>query len=166
MSFLIPAQGFDSPADAQTPDGVERRVGATVDSDNVNAERVETTARIGTVARVTAGGPAPGQIAKNYSGTFTLTGATASIPLETVTPGRTYFITDIEITVAGGAGQKLCQVLSGALQIFGAHANTTKGIEMTLETQPFAVSGAVVTLAISGAVAADVIAFNIYGYEA
>jgi len=157
---------FDTPGDAATPDGVERRVGATRDIDQVVAERVEETPVMGSIARVTAGGPAPGQIAKNYSGTFTMVGTTASIPLETVTVLRTYFITDIAISVSGAAGQKLCQIMASGVQIFGEHANTTKGIEMSLETQPFAVAGAVVTLAISGAVANDVIAFNILGYEA
>jgi len=164
MSWLTPPGS--SGIAGQSPTGSEVPIGETPDTDGAIDARVMTTPRPGTVTRVTAGGPASGQIAKNYSGTFTLVGATASIPLETVTAGRTYFITDVEITVAGGSGQKLCQVLSGALQIFGAHANTTKGIEMTFETQPFAVAGAVVTLAIAGATAADVIAYNILGYEA
>ena len=116
--------------------------------------------------RSSAGGPAPGPTQKNYSGSYTMSGATATIPLETVTTGKSFLITDVAITCSGVTGQALAQIQAAGVTIFSGHLNTTKGIEVPgIETQPTATAGQVVQLAISGGAASAVIAYNIFGIE-
>ena len=116
-----------------------------------------------TSLKVSAGGPAAGQAAKNYSGTVTLSGSTQTITLETVTAGKTYFITDIVITTTNSTAQ-LVQLQAGGVTIFQTHINSTKGIEsLGIETQPYAVAGQVVTLVVPSG--SGVVAYNILGVE-
>jgi len=139
-------------------------IAATLQADGTYA--LEVAPGQGSTIRSTAGGPAPGQAAKNYSGTATLsTSAATTIPLETVTTGRTYLITDIVITTTSAAAI-LAQILANGLQIFGSHINGTKGIEAPgLETQPSATAGQVVSLVIGQVAAAASVAYNIFGIE-
>jgi hypothetical protein len=116
-----------------------------------------------TSLKVSAGGPAAGQAAKNYSGVATLSGSTQTITLETVTTGKTYFITDIAITTTASAAI-LVQITAGGVPIFQTHINATKGIEaLGIETQPYAAAGIVVALVIPSGTGA--VAYNILGVE-
>lgn len=112
---------------------------------------------------MTAGGPAAGQIAKNYNGLTALAAGTQNIPVETVTVSRMYLITDITVTTTSTAAL-LFQIQSNGVTIFQAHVNQTKGIEaIGIETQPFCTSGQPVTIVFpagSGAVA-----WNVNGIE-
>lgn len=117
----------------------------------------------GSIARATAGGPAPGQVLKNYSGTVALTGSAQTIPLETVTTGFTYIITDVLITTTNASAQ-LLQITAAGTPIFQMHAYTSKGIEAPgIETQPTATTGQAVALVVPSG--AGTVAYNIYGVE-
>lgn len=117
----------------------------------------------GTIARSTAGGPAPGQVLKNYTGTVTLSGSSQTIPLETVTAGRSYLITDVVVT-STNASAILVQITAAGAPIFQAHANSTKGIEAPgIESQPTATTGQAVALVVPSG--SGVVAYNIYGIE-
>lgn len=113
--------------------------------------------------RTTAGGPAPGQVAKNYSGTVTLGAGVTTIPLETVTTGRTYFITDTIITSTNSAAI-LAQLTAATIPILQAHINATKGLEAVgIETQPTATTGQAVALVFPAGTGQ--IAYTVLGIE-
>lgn len=114
--------------------------------------------------RVTCGGPAPGQAAKVYTGTITLTGLTQIVPLETVGTGRTYYATDIIITTTNAAAILVQLASNGIPSLMQAHVNSTKGIEaLGIETQPTATTGQVVSIIVPQG--AGVVAYSIYGIE-
>lgn len=113
--------------------------------------------------RTSAGPPAPGQVAKNYTGTVTLGAAAITVPLETVTTGRTYYITDMILTTTSAA--ILAQLTAATIPLFQAHINSTKGIEAQgIETQPTATTGQAVALVFPAGT--GVVAYSIYGIEA
>lgn len=114
--------------------------------------------------RVTAGGPAPGQVQKNYSGTQALSASATTIALETVTALRSYLVTDISATISGSTGQILIQLQVGGINVWQGHVNTTKGIELQFETGPIAQAGQIVQL-VAAASASSTLAYNIYGVE-
>lgn len=156
--------------------GIEVSVtnGSGLDSDYpVNGQVVSGTATAaittapmqGANTRVTAGGPAPGQTQKNYSGTVALSASPTTVALETVTAAKQYLITDIIVTINGSTGQTLTQLQFGATNVVNAHVNTTKGIEMIgLETGPIASAGTVVQLVFAAASGATA-AYNVFGVE-
>ncbi len=116
-----------------------------------------------TSLKVSAGGPGAGQAAKNYSGTVTLSGSTQTINLETVTAGKTYFITDIVVTSTNSSAI-LIGITAGGVTVFQAHANATKGVEaLGIETQPYAAAGQVVAIVVPAG--SGVVAYNILGVE-
>ena len=126
-----------------------------------------STPALGSIGRVTAGGPAPGQAVKNYCGITTLTASPQTITLETVTAGKTYIITDIIATTNDtAAGAFLIQIQAAGTPIFQSHINATKGIEAVgLETQPTSTTGQLVTLVIPAGTVGKQVAYNIYGVE-
>ncbi len=123
-----------------------------------------TIAGGGATLRVNAGGAAVGQTLKTYVGTLSVAAA-VTLTLETVTPGKTFYITDIyvgsntatvfPVTVNAGATavfQGFCKGDTGPISLMG------------IETQPSASSGTVVQLLL-GAAAATTCAFMVNGYE-
>lgn len=114
--------------------------------------------------RVNAGGAAYGQTLKSYTGTQNVaTGAT--ITLETVTAGKTFFITDIYVG-SNTATQFSVTINSGATAVFNGFCKGDTGPInlMGIETQPSATSGSVVQLVL-GTAAATTAAYMINGYE-
>ena len=114
--------------------------------------------------RVNAGAVAPGQSLKVYAGTVSVaTGAT--VALETVAAGKTFYVTDISI---GGntATQFLAQIQAAGITIANAYVkgDTAPWVEDGIESQPSASSGQAVTLVL-GAAAATISSFNIRGFE-
>lgn len=114
--------------------------------------------------RVNAGAGGPGQSLKSYVGTQSVaTGAT--ITLETVTTGKSFFITDIYV---GSNSATVFQVTinAGATPIFQGFCKGDTGpiSLMGIETQPSAGSGVVVQL-VFGVAVATTAAFMISGYE-
>jgi hypothetical protein len=116
-----------------------------------------------TSLKTTAGGPAAGQSVKNYCGLFTLTGSPQTFSLETVTTGKTYYITDIVITGSPASAINV-QIQAAGVAIFQGYVNATKGLEaIGIETQPFALAGQAVTLVVPAG--SGSVAFNIGGIE-
>ena len=116
------------------------------------------------VVKATAGAAANGQTLKVYTGTVSVaTGAT--VTLETVTAGKTFYITDIYIG-ANTATQFQVTVNAASTAIFNAFCKGDTGpIQMPgLETQPSAAAGTVVQLVL-GAAAATTAAYYLAGYE-
>ena len=125
---------------------------------------------LGSVLKVNAGFLAAGQTAKQYVGKqATSTTVATTVTLETVTAGKSYYITDILISsdAASGAATTVDTRLQAAgVDIFrgGVHnlaPLTTAGVE----TQPFATAGQSVTLLLPITNPIVNVWFNIYGFE-
>ncbi len=114
--------------------------------------------------RVNAGGPTLGQSLKTYVGTQSLAAATP-ITLETVTAGKTFYVTDIYVG-ANSATPFAVTINAGATAIFQGFCKGDTGpvALMGIETQPAAGTGAVVQLVL-GTAAATTAAYMIAGYE-
>jgi len=124
----------------------------------------DSTGSLTPTMRVNAGGAAAGQSLKTYVGTQSVAAA-ITLTLETVTAGKTFYITDIyvgsntatvfQVTVSAGPTaifQGFCKGDTGPISLMG------------IETQPSASTGTVVTVAFTLA-ASTTAAFMISGYE-
>lgn len=118
----------------------------------------------GATTRGTAGFIAPLQTAKSWAGKISIaTGAT--IPLETVAPGKILLITDIYIS-SDSATQFESQIQSAGIPIFRAEVkgDTAPVQQPGIESQPFGTSGSLVQLVLA-AVATTNVLFTINGVE-
>jgi len=114
--------------------------------------------------RVNAGAAGIGQTLKSYVGTVSIaTGAT--VPLETVSTGKSFIITDIYIS-GNTATQFSVTINAAGTPIFQGFAKGDTGpIGLTgIETGPSAPSGTAVSLVL-GAAATTTAAFMVSGYE-
>jgi hypothetical protein len=155
----------DPNASGNTAQKIKRVRGLSLDANTAAlvVSMADASGNTVTSLKTTAGGPGAGQAAKNYSGLVTLTGSAQTIAIETVTAGRTYYISDI-VATSTNASAILLQIQAAGAPIFQAHINATKGIEaLGIETQPFAATGQAVTLVIPSG--SGQVAFNIFGYE-
>ncbi|GAC1373742.1 MAG: hypothetical protein NVSMB4_00650 [Acidimicrobiales bacterium] len=123
-----------------------------------------TTGVVVSTLKSTAGGPGIGQSLKNFSGTVNIaTGAT--VALETVTPGKTFYITDI--TIYANTGVVFTVAINAAgVAVFSAFCKGDTGpVQVAgIESQPSASSTQAVTLVL-GAAASTTAAYNICGFE-
>lgn len=116
------------------------------------------------VVRVTGGPPADGQTAKAFVGSVSVASG-ATVTLETVTAGKTLYITDIIATSSTGTAFDI-QIKAGSAVIFQAHVFNTAPVDACgLDTQPQAAGGAQVTL-VAGVAGGTTLDYNIFGYEA
>ena len=122
----------------------------------------------GMVQRISAGFMGPGQTAKQYVGKQALSATlTTTVTLETVTAGKTFYITDILIIsdVASSTTIDVRLQAAGA-DIFRAGVHSLAPIDMTgIETQPFATAGQLVTLLLPIVAGPPNVWFNILGFE-
>lgn len=119
------------------------------------------------VERVNAGYVGPGQSAKVYTGTQALSTTLATtIPLETVTPGKIFFITDISIT-SNSAQVFLAQITAGGVPIYSGFCKGDTGpVSLPgIETQPQASAGQSVNLVLGVVGATTTLAYTISGVE-
>lgn len=113
--------------------------------------------------RMSAGPPAPGQTAKQSAGSVSInTGAT--VTLNTVTTGKTYYITDIHLATDQTLSVD-AKIQAAGVTIFESFIISSAPCDMAgLETQPFATSGQVVTLLLP-TVAGKNVNYFVSGYE-
>ena len=119
------------------------------------------------VQRVNAGFSAPGQTIKNYTGAMpTSAGAATVVPLETVTAGKIYVITDIFIS-ANSANQFEARIQANGTDIFrGWCKGDTSPINLGgIESQPNASAGQSVTLLLPAIAGGPSVSFFIGGFE-
>ena len=137
--------------------------------DEINqALRVETVGNSAntSVQRVSAGFMAPGQTAKQYVGKVTTsTTLVTTVTLETVTTGKTYYLTDISLfTNSSAAVDGSIQAAGTPIYNFGV--STTAPVQMAgMETQPYATTAQVVTLVLPITAAAQIVWYNLGGFE-
>lgn len=137
--------------------------GVAIASDPTKAA-LQTSPVQGATGRITAGGPAPGQVLKNYTGTVTLSASAQSVALETVTTGRSYLITDIMLTQDDTLAN-LVTIQAAGVAIVTAHVNTAGFPAPGIESQPTATTGQAVTFNVPAGTVGKKIAFNIFGIE-
>ena len=120
------------------------------------------------VQRSNAGFMAPNQTAKTYTGQVTLSASPTSVSLETVTTGKSFYITDIVIVTdySNATGTLDVQIQAAGAAIFrsGAH-NLTPIDAVGLETQPVATTGQAVTLNLAAATTSIHVWYFISGWE-
>lgn len=117
--------------------------------------------------RQNAGFTAPGQSIKNYTGSFpTSATVVTTVPLETVTAGKTYVITDIYIS-ANNATPFEIRIQANGVDIFrGWLKGDTAPISLAgLESQPNASAGQAVTILLPIVSTAPQVSFFIGGFE-
>jgi hypothetical protein len=125
----------------------------------------------GQVDRTNAGFMAPGQTAKQYVGlTTTSASTTVTVALETVTAGKTFYITDILVTTdsaVGTGGIVDVSILAAAAAIFRTGVHSLVPADFAgIETQPFATAGQAVALSILPTTGqTQKVWYNIYGFE-
>jgi hypothetical protein len=120
------------------------------------------------VERVSAGFMAPGQTAKQFTGMQALAAGATSITLYTVSTGKTFYITDINVVTdyPNGTGTLDCQVQAAGTSIFRTGVHNLVPAEMPgMETQPNAASATAVTLNIGAASTSYHVWWFISGFE-
>ena len=126
-----------------------------------------TSPAAASVQRTNAGFSAPGQTIKNYTGSIASSASVStSVPLETVTSGKIYIITDIYIS-ANSSNQFEARIQANGTDIFrGWCKGDTSPINLGgIESQPNASSGQSVALLIPAVTGAPLISFFIGGME-
>lgn len=122
---------------------------------------------LGAVFRSNAGGPAPGQSNKTYTGKQATSATVATtITLETVAAGKTLYITDIYVSYDDAAPHDT-RLQAGGVDIFRCvPKGDTAPIQMPgIETQPSASAGQVVTILLPIIVGAPNFYFYVAGVE-
>lgn len=116
------------------------------------------------VVRMNAGSVAPGQTLKTFTGTVSIASG-ATQPLETVTTGKTLYITDIVIG-ANTATQFLVRIQAAGVDIFDDYCKGDTGPiqAIGMESQPNAASGTVVQILFAAA-AVTTASFFVAGWE-
>lgn len=114
--------------------------------------------------RMSAGAAGYGQSLKQFTGLLPIVGG-ATATLETVTVGKTFYITDIAV-YSNTAAVFAVTINAGPTAILNAFCKGDTGpIQIAgMETQPSASSGTVVQL-VFGSAAGTTVAFNVFGYE-
>lgn len=145
----------DVPADAQI----------AIDALSANAPVTVNAAPV--VLRQNAGFSAPGQSIKNYTGSVSTSASTPTIvPLETVTAGKTYVVTDIYIS-SNTSTQFEARIQANGVDIFrGWCKGDTSPIALAgIESQPNASSGQAVTLLLPSVAGGPLVSFFLGGFE-
>lgn len=125
----------------------------------------------GPVSKTNAGFMAPGQSAKQFVGKqATSTTVPVTVTLETVTTGKTFYITDIYIasdSAQGAATTVDCRIQAAGVDIFRAGVHNLSPIDLPgIETQPFGTTGQIVTLLLPATAGGVVnIWYNVFGFE-
>lgn len=115
------------------------------------------------VQRISAGAIAPGQTLKTISGQVSIN-AGATVTINTVTTGKTFYITDISISTDNTVPTDV-NIRAGGLTIFRAFVQNTAPIDaLGIESQPNGTSGQVVDMVLPTAVGKNVNYF-ISGFE-
>lgn len=113
--------------------------------------------------RTTAGALATGQSAKQAAGTVSIN-AGATVTINTVTAGKTYYITDIHLATDSTTSVD-AKIQAGGVTVFESYVINTAPCDMSgIETQPFGTSGQVITLLLP-TVAGKNINYFISGFE-
>ena len=117
------------------------------------------------VQRVTAGFAAVGQTIKQASGNLSVNAVSATAPINTVTAGKTYYITDMSFTTDSATAIDV-QVQAAGVVIFEAHVtNTSPCLAIGFETQPFATTAQAVRIFVSNNSTGKSLNYYVSGFE-
>ena len=117
------------------------------------------------VQRVSAGFMAPGQSAKAATGNLSVNAVSAAVPINTVTTGKTFYITDINFTTDSSTAIDI-QIQAAGVVIFETHVLSTAPCNCVgMETQPFGTSGQLVRIFVSNSSTGKSLNFYVAGFE-
>ncbi len=129
---------------------------------------VLTGDRIGSntdVQRMTAGFAAAGQTIKQATGNLSVNAVSATAPINTVTAGKTYYITDMSFTTDSSTAIDV-QVQAAGVTIFETHViSTAPCVAVGMETQPFGTTGQAVRIFVSNNSTGKSLNFYVSGFE-
>lgn len=124
---------------------------------------------VGSIWKVNAGFMAPGQTAKQYiaRNIATLTTGAVTVALETVTAGKTFYITDIFVTSdAAQTNNVEVRIQAGGVDIWATSVHSLAPIDAPgIETQPFGTSGQVVQAVLGQTSSIAHVWLNVFGFE-
>ena len=133
--------------------------------DNGDGTYSIATSPVGGVQKVNAGFMGAGQTAKSAAGQLSVNAVSATITLNTVTTGKSYYITDICFTTDSASAIDV-QIKAGSTIIFETHVLSTAPCNAVgIETQPLATTGQVVTLFVSNSSVGKSLGFFVSGFE-
>ena len=116
------------------------------------------------VGRSTAGAMAPGQSLISAAGREATSNSVAiTFPLFTVPAGKTFFLTDFQISTIGTV-EVDTQVQAGSIPIARAATSSTSPIGVIFETQPIAPGGVVVSIVLPVTASSFNVDFYVAGY--
>lgn len=117
------------------------------------------------VQRVSAGFMAPGQTAKQATGNLSVNAVSATTPINTVTAGKTFYITDISFTTDSTTAIDV-QIQAAGVVIFETHVlSTAPCVAVGIETQPFGTSGQAVRIFVSNSSSGKSLNYFVGGFE-
>jgi hypothetical protein len=130
----------------------------------IKVENVGNSANTST-QRVTGGGPAPGQTVKSVAGNLVTTSNGVAQTVNTVTAGKTFYITDIDFSGTVSTALDV-QIQVGGLVVFERHVSVTNSCDLGgIDSFPPASAGQLVRIFVSNSAAASSLNFFVGGFE-
>ena len=119
------------------------------------------------VVKVNAGSVAPGQTLKTFVGKIALSATVpTTVTLETVTAGKTFYLTDVYLSHDSAAVIDTRVQANGVDIMRAPIKGDTAPLQMTgIESQPSAASGQLVTILYPITAGPPNAFFNVYGFE-
>lgn len=135
----------------------------------ISGEKPDGTA-LATVGKFNAGFMALGQSAKQFVGKVTTKNAGGAVvqAIQTVSAGKTFYITDIFMNTDAASATSLLDVTikAASTPIFQANCHSLSPISVPgIETQPFGTTGQAIALEVAQAGEVKTLWYNIYGFE-
>lgn len=115
--------------------------------------------------RMTGGGPAPGQTVKSVGGNLVTTSNGAAQTINTVTAGKTFYITDFSFSSnVSGALDVTIQI--GGVVVWEGHVSVTNSMTMSgIDSFPAAAAGQLVRVLVNNSVATSSLNLFVAGFE-
>lgn len=117
------------------------------------------------VQRVTGGGPAPGQTIKTVGGNLVTTAVSAVQTINTVTAGKTFYITDFSFSSNVSAALDVT-IQIAAVVVWEGHISVTDSMILTgIDSFPAAAAGQVVRIFVNNSQPSSSLNFFVAGFE-
>ncbi len=117
------------------------------------------------VQRTTGGGPAPGQTIKTVAGNLVTTSSGATQTINTVTAGKTFYVTDISFSGVVATALDV-QIQIAGVVVWEGHTSVTNSHDLTgIDSFAPAAATQLVRIFVSNGVAASSLNFFVGGFE-
>lgn len=117
------------------------------------------------VQRVTGGGPAVGQTIKSVAGNLVTTSASAAQTIDTVTAGKTFYITDLSFS-QNTATPLDVQIQVAGVVVWEGYISSTNSVSLTgIDSFPAGAATQLVRIFVVNGVAASALDYFVAGFE-